>query len=114
MHVLVCSILYIILHYKLHEYVIIVCLLYYVTSYPPGPRTLGRGPRKGTNGVSSNVVAANAISFDRCTFWVPICQTLSKAYNCAYLFTKSVKIHYFCSDPMSVDPIRPQPNPKYE
>ena len=27
-----------------------------------------------------------------------------------YLFPQSVKIHYFCSGPISVDPICPQPN----
>ena len=34
---------------------------------------------------------------------------LSKSINCAYLFPKSVKINNFCSDPISVDPICPQP-----
>ena len=28
----------------------------------------------------------------------------------AYLFPQSVKMHYFCSGPISVDPICPQPN----
>ena len=34
---------------------------------------------------------------------------LSKYVNIAYLFTQSVKNSYFCSDPISVDPICPQP-----
>ena len=46
---------------------------------------------------------------DRGFFWVPICQNLSISVNFAYLFPQSVKINYFCSDPISVDPICPQP-----
>ena len=34
---------------------------------------------------------------------------LSKSVNCAYLFPRSVKISYFCSGPISVDPMCPQP-----
>ena len=51
--------------------------------------------------------------FDTGTFWV-----LSLAYFYltksarAYLFSQLVKIHYFCSGPISVDPICPQP--RYE
>ena len=44
------------------------------------------------------------------TFWVlPLtCFYLPKSAR-AYLFPQSVKIHYFCSSPISVDPICPQP-----
>ena len=47
---------------------------------------------------------------DRGTFWVLklTCFYLPKSAR-AYLFPQSVKINYFCSGPMSVDPIRPQP-----
>ena len=34
---------------------------------------------------------------------------LSKSVNCAYLFPQSISNYYFCSDPISVDPICPQP-----
>ena len=75
-----------------------------------GPRPLESKIRKGTNGVSTNVVTANCISFERGTFWV-----LQLAYFYlpksarAYLFLQSVEIHYFCSGPISVDPICRQP-----
>ena len=47
--------------------------------------------------------------FDRGTFWVPIYQNMFMIIICAYLFPQSVKIPYFCSDPISVEPICPQP-----
>ena len=84
---------------------------------PPGTRsaaprrrwTAGASrTRKGTNGVSTNGVTANFMFFDRRPFWVPICQNLSTSVNFV-LFPQSVKIHYFCSGPIIVDPIRPQP-----
>ena len=66
--------------------------------------------RKGANGVSTNGVTADFMFFDRGTFWV---LTLSYLYfpksARAYLFPQSVKIYYFCSGPISVDPICPQP-----
>ena len=62
------------------------------------------GPRKGTNGVGANGVTANCICLARGTFWVPICPNLSTYVNCAYIFPQSVKINYFCSGAMSVDP----------
>ena len=48
--------------------------------------------------------------FDRGTFWVPPLTYfhLPKSAR-AYLFPQSVKTHYFCSGPISVDPICPQP-----
>ena len=66
--------------------------------------------RKRTNGVSTNGVTADFMFFDRGTFWI-----LLLTYFClprsarAYLFTQSVKHHYFHSGPISVDPISPQP-----
>ena len=65
---------------------------------------------KRTDGVSTNGVTANLMLFDRGTFWV-----LPLTYFCltksarAYFFSQSVKHHYFCSGPISVDPICPQP-----
>ena len=58
------------------------------------------------NGVSTNGVTANLAFFGRGTFWVPLCQHLS--FVCVP-FPQSVKIHYFCSNPISVDPICPHP-----
>ena len=55
--------------------------------------------RKGTHGVSTNGVTAN---FRLSYFYLP------KSAR-AYLFPQFVKIHYLCSGPISVDPIRPQP-----
>ena len=64
--------------------------------------------RKGTNGVSTNEVTANPMFFDRGTFWVlpstyfyQKCQGVPSFPIC--------QIHYFCSGPISVDPICPQP-----
>ena len=66
--------------------------------------------RKGTNGVSTNGVTANFMFFDRGTFWVlPLTYFYLPKSARAYLFPQSVKIHYFCSGPISVDPICPQP-----
>ena len=65
-----------------------------------------------SNGVSTNCVTAISLFFDGWTFCV-----LPLTYFClpkrarAYLFPQAVKIHYFCSGPMSVDPICPQPTP---
>ena len=41
---------------------------------------------------------------------VNICQHLSNYVNCAYCLSLSVKTHYFCSGPISVDLFRPQPD----
>ena len=65
----------------------------------------------GTDGVSANGFTANVMSFDRGTFWVlPLTYFYIPQSAREYLFPQSVKIHYFCSGPISVDPIRPQPN----
>ena len=69
-------------------------------------------PPKGTNGVSTNGVTANVVFFDRVTFRVlPLTYFYLPKSDRAYLFSQSVKIHYFCGSPISVDPIRPQPTP---
>ena len=66
--------------------------------------------RKGTNGISTNGVTANFKFFDRGTFWVlPLAYFYLPKSARAYLFPKSVKNHYFCSSPISVDPICRQP-----
>ena len=61
---------------------------------------------KGSNGVSTNGVAANFTFFDRGTFWVLLFTYvyLPKSAR-AYLFPQPIEIHYFCSGPISVDPI---------
>ena len=47
--------------------------------------------------------------FERGTFWVlPLTYFHIPQRAWAYLFPQSVKIHYFCSGPISVDPICPQ------
>ena len=68
------------------------------------------GARKGTNGVSTIGVTANLMFSDRGTFWVlPLTYFYPPGNARAYLFPQSVKIHYFCSGPVSVDPTCPQP-----
>ena len=48
--------------------------------------------------------------FDRGTFWVlPLAYFYLPKSAGAYLFLQSVKNSYFCSGPISVDPICPQP-----
>ena len=48
--------------------------------------------------------------FDRGTFWVlPLTDFCTVKSARAYLFLQSVKMNYFCSGPISVDPICPQP-----
>ena len=48
--------------------------------------------------------------FDRGTFWVlPLTYFYLPKSARAHLFPQSVKIHYLCSGPISVDPISPQP-----
>ena len=61
--------------------------------------------RKGTNGVSTDGVTATFIFFDRGTFWV-----LPLTYSYIPKSSQSVKTHYFCSGPISVDPTCPQPD----
>ena len=48
--------------------------------------------------------------FDRGTFWVlPLTYFYIPKSDRVHLFPQSVKINYFCSGPISVDPICPQP-----
>ena len=56
-------------------------------------RTSPAGARKGANGVGTNGVTSHFMLFDRGTFRV-----LPLTY-----FYQSVKTHYFCSGPISVD-----------
>ena len=73
-----------------------------------------RNIRKGTNGVSTNGVTANFMFFDRGTFWVlPLTYFYLPKSARAYLFPQSVKIHCFCSGPVSVDPIFTLPQKGY-
>ena len=66
--------------------------------------------RKGTNGVSTNGVTANKFYdlFDGTSWYqsINICQKLSMSRT---FFPQSVKVHYFCSGPVSFDPICPRP-----
>ena len=71
------------------------------------PLSEGRGAaagatadRKGADGVSTNGITANSMFVDRGTFWVPICQTLSKSDNFDYLFSQSDKIIDFAATPL--------------
>ena len=84
-------------------------------SYPtPSPRLVlstrvGFTVRKGTNGVRTNGVTANFSFCCRGTFWVlPLTYLYLPKSARAYLFP-ICQIHYFCSGPISVDPICPQP-----
>ena len=66
--------------------------------------------RKGTILVSTTGVTANFMFmfFESGTFWVfPLTYFYLPKSARAYLFPRSVKIHYFCSGPISVDPICP-------
>ena len=67
--------------------------------------------RKGTIGVSSNGVTANVVFFfDRGTFWVlPVNLLLSPQKSQGIPFSPTCR-NYFCSGPISVDPICLQPN----
>ena len=65
---------------------------------------------KGTNGVSTNGVTASSMLFDTGTFWVlPLTYFHLPKSARAYRFLQSVETHYFCSGPISVDPVCPQP-----
>ena len=67
--------------------------------------------RKVTDGVSTNGVTANSTFLDRGTFWaLPLTYFYLPKSAWAYLFPQSIKIHHFCSGPVSADPICPQPS----
>ena len=74
------------------------------------PGVLGES-RKGTNGVSTHGATANfRVLFDRGTFFgLPLIYFYLPKSARAYLFPQSVRTHYFCSGPVCVDPICPQP-----
>ena len=70
--------------------------------------------RKGTTGVNTNGVVAAFKFVDGGTFCVlPLTYFYIPKSARVYLFPQSVKIHYFCSGPISVDPICPQPSGVY-
>ena len=64
--------------------------------------------RKGERRVSANWVTANFMNFDKGTFLgTPVDLLLSSQKWQGELFPQPVKIHYFCSGPISVDPNLP-------
>ena len=69
------------------------------------------GVRKGPDGVGTHGVDALLPLFGQRDFF----RVLPLAYFClpesarVYSFPQSVTIHYFCSGPISLDPICPQP-----
>ena len=67
---------------------------------------------KGTDGVSTDGVPADFMFFDSGTFLLgtPVNLLYLPKSARAYLFPQSVKTHYFCSSPISVDPMCPQPS----
>ena len=68
-----------------------------------------RGDRKGTNGVST-MGSLQISCFLTGTFWVlPLIYFYIPRSARAYPFYPTYQIHYFCSGPISVDPICPQP-----
>ena len=69
------------------------------------------GACTGTNGVSTHGVTAHFMFLVRGTFWVlPLTYFYLPKSARAYLFPQSVKIIYLRGDPISVDPICPQPH----
>ena len=109
----------------IYIYIYIYVLYGYIFSPVPAPRFSANNfrnarPEKrrrswlvtwtGTTGVSTNGVTANFSFFDSGAFCVlPLTYLFLPKSARAYLFPQSVKIHYFCSGPISVDPICPQP-----
>ena len=68
------------------------------------------GIRKGTSGVSTNGVTANLMCFDSGTFFGTPVNLLLSSQKCQGVpVPQSVKLGCFCSRPISVDPICPQP-----
>ena len=70
----------------------------------------GVSSRKGTHGVSTKGGHCKCYVFDRVVFGVPLAYFCLPKSARAYLFPQPVKIHYFCSGPINVDPICKQPN----
>ena len=75
----------------------------------------GRSLRKGTDGVSTNGVTENAMFFGGGTFWVlPLIYVIFPKVPGRTFFpnlSNFIICCHFCSDPISVDPISPQPKP---
>ena len=81
------------------------------TELPGSPgRAMGPPMALGKGRMGSALTGSLRIScfFDRGTFWV---LPLTYFYLPQSAFPQSVKIHYFCSGPIGVDPIRAQPRP---
>ena len=74
---------------------------------PSGTGTAWAGARK--KGHVGSLRFFLFLFFDGGTCWVPIFRNLSTSVNFAHLFPQSVKVRYFCSGPISVDPICPEP-----
>ena len=74
----------------------------------PAPGGLPSGRRLQMGSALIGVTANRSISYG--TFWVLPLTTYLYIPKCAraYLFLQSVKIHNFCSGPVSVDPTRTQ------
>ena len=76
----------------------------------PGAKN-AKQARKGTNGVSTNGVAANLMFFDRDLLGTPVNLLSSQKCQGAPFspISQSLKKYYFCSGPISVNSICPQP-----
>ena len=106
------NISYSILYYIILYYTILYYTIPYYRTSAPATRMGRGGPGrshaacrrfgKGQNGVSTNGVTAFLFKFPLTYFYLPKSARV-------YLFPQSVNIHYFCSGPISVDPICPQP-----
>ena len=89
--------------------VILIGIVFITVSATRAPAQFGKG--QVNNGVSTNGATADFMFFDGGTFWVlPLSYFYLPKSAGAYLFPQSVKIHCFCSGPISVDPICPQPS----
>ena len=70
---------------------------------------------KGQMGSASHGVTADFMSFDGGAFGVlPLTYCYLPKSARAPLFPQAVKINYFCSGPISVDPISPQPTDAFK
>ena len=103
--------IYIYIYLSLSLYIYIYVLFIYIHRYRCPPRwarspegsSRPAGCRRGTHGLSTNGVTANLVFLTEGLFGYSFqkCQGVP--------FSQSVEIHYFCSGPVSVDPICPQP-----
>ena len=101
------------LYYIKPYYILLYRILFYFSSRwarRSSRRTAAPASERGQTG-SALMGSLRILVFLTGTLWV-----LPLTYFChpksarAYLFPQSVKIHQFCSGPISVDPICPQPN----